>query len=61
MALSLARDFVLLAPLCIVLPMQLGVTGPLYAAPIADVVCLVITVCIMAYTFRKMNKTYAVQ
>jgi Na+-driven multidrug efflux pump len=61
MALSLARDFVLLAPLCIVLPMQLGVTGPLYAAPIADVVCLIITVCIMAYTFKKMNKSYVVQ
>jgi Na+-driven multidrug efflux pump len=57
MVLSLARDFVLLAPLCVILPMRFGVTGPLYAAPIADVICLVITVCIMVYTFKKMTKT----
>jgi Na+-driven multidrug efflux pump len=56
MVLSLARDFVLLAPLCVILPMRFGVTGPLYAAPIADVICLVITVCIMVYTFKKMTK-----
>jgi Na+-driven multidrug efflux pump len=55
MVLSLARDFVLLAPLCIILPIHFGVVGPLYAAPIADVICLVITVCIMAYTFKDMD------
>jgi Na+-driven multidrug efflux pump len=55
MVLSLARDFVLLAPLCIILPIHLGVTGPLFAAPIADVICLVITVFIMAYTFKAME------
>ncbi len=55
MVLSLARDFVLLAPLCAILPIHFGVVGPLFAAPIADVICLVITVIIMAYTFRKMT------
>jgi Na+-driven multidrug efflux pump len=55
MVLSLARDFVLLAPLCIILPIRFGVVGPLYAAPIADVICLVITVIVMAYTFRAMD------
>jgi Na+-driven multidrug efflux pump len=55
MALSLARDFVLLAPLCVLLPMRFGVVGPLYAAPIADVICLVLTVCVMAYTFKAMD------
>jgi putative MATE family efflux protein len=55
MALSLARDFVLLAPLCVLLPMRFGVVGPLYAAPIADVICLVITVCVMVYTFKAMD------
>jgi Na+-driven multidrug efflux pump len=55
MVLSLARDFVLLAPMCILLPIRFGVVGPLYSAPIADVVCLVITVIVIAYTFRKMG------
>jgi Na+-driven multidrug efflux pump len=55
MILSLARDFVLIAPLCVILPARFGVVGPLYSAPIADVVCLIITVCIMAHTFRTMD------
>jgi hypothetical protein len=46
---------VLLAPLCIILPAHFGVTGPLFAAPIADIICLVITVFIMAYTFKSMD------
>jgi Na+-driven multidrug efflux pump len=55
MILSLARDFVLLAPMCIILPIRFGVVGPLYSAPIADVICLVITVIVIAYTFKKMG------
>jgi Na+-driven multidrug efflux pump len=56
MVLSLARDFVLLAPLCVILPAHFGVTGPLYAAPIADIICLVLTVIIMLYTFKGMEE-----
>jgi Na+-driven multidrug efflux pump len=55
-ALSLARDFVLLAPLCVILPIRFGVVGSLYAAPIADIVCLVITVFVMAYTFKGLER-----
>jgi Na+-driven multidrug efflux pump len=55
MILSLSRDFILIAPLCILLPIRYGVVGPLYSAPIADVICLVITVCIMASTFKSMG------
>jgi putative MATE family efflux protein len=55
MVLSLARDFVLLAPLCILLPIRFGVVGPLYAAPIADVICLIITAIVVSYTFKGMN------
>jgi hypothetical protein len=32
------------------------VTGPLYAAPIADIICLVLTVIIMFYTFKGMDE-----
>jgi Na+-driven multidrug efflux pump len=56
MVLSLARDFVLLAPLCAILPAYFGVVGSLYAAPIADVVCLIITIVIVAYTFKAMDR-----
>jgi putative MATE family efflux protein len=55
MVLSLARDFVLLAPLCILLPIRFGVVGPLYAAPIADVICLIITAIVVSYTFKGMD------
>jgi Na+-driven multidrug efflux pump len=56
MVLSLARDFVLLAPLCVLLPVRFGVVGPLYAAPIADVICLVLTAIVMAFTFKSMDE-----
>jgi Na+-driven multidrug efflux pump len=55
MVLSLARDFVLLAPLCIILPIRFGVVGPLYAAPIADVICLIITAIVVSFTFKGMD------
>jgi putative MATE family efflux protein len=55
MVLSLARDFVLLAPLCIILPIRFGVAGPLYAAPIADVICLIITAIVVSFTFKGMD------
>jgi Na+-driven multidrug efflux pump len=56
MVLSLARDFVLLAPLCIILPAYFGVTGPLFSAPIADIICIVLTAMIMVYTFKGMEE-----
>jgi Na+-driven multidrug efflux pump len=61
MVLSLARDFVLLAPLCVILPIRFGVVGPLYSAPIADVICFVLTVCIMVYTFKKLDRESSAQ
>jgi hypothetical protein len=59
MVLSLARDFVLLAPMCIILPKYFGVVGPLYSAPIADVICLIITIIVMAHTFQGMSKKHS--
>jgi Na+-driven multidrug efflux pump len=55
MVLSLARDFVLLAPMCIILPKYFGVVGPLYSAPIADVICLILTIVVVAHTFKAME------
>jgi Na+-driven multidrug efflux pump len=58
MLLSLARDFVLIAPMCILLPVKFGVVGPLFSAPIADVICLIVTIIVMAYTFRGMDQAH---
>jgi putative MATE family efflux protein len=53
-ALSLLRDFVLNVPLVLLLPLKLGVFGPLLSAPIADVVSFVVTVVIMTRVTRQM-------
>jgi Na+-driven multidrug efflux pump len=52
--LSLLRDFVLLVPLVLLLPMKFGVTGTLFSAPIADVISFIITVIIMRHTVKKL-------
>jgi Na+-driven multidrug efflux pump len=52
MVLSLLRDFVLIVPLTMLLPMQFGVTGALFSAPISDVLAFVVTVIIMRHTVK---------
>jgi putative MATE family efflux protein len=52
MVLSLLRDFVLIVPLTMLLPMQFGVTGALFSAPISDVLAFVVTVIIMRHTTK---------
>jgi Na+-driven multidrug efflux pump len=52
MILSLARDFIFMTILLIVLPIFMGVTGPLLAAPIADTLCLILTVVFMTIVFK---------
>jgi Na+-driven multidrug efflux pump len=57
MALSLVRDFILLTVLTIVLPIFFGVEGALYSAPIADIVSVILTIILVAITFKKtLNK-----
>ena len=57
MTLSLLRDFVLSVPLVLVLPrvMDLGVVGPLYSGPIADIISFAVAVVMMVRVFSKMN------
>jgi putative MATE family efflux protein len=52
MVLSLLRDFVLIVPLTLLLPVRFGVVGALYAAPISDILAFVVTVLIMRHTIR---------
>jgi hypothetical protein len=41
--------------MCIILPKYFGVVGPLYSAPIADVICLILTIVVVAHTFKAME------
>jgi Na+-driven multidrug efflux pump len=52
-ALSLLRDFVLSVPLVLLLPLKLGVFGPLLSAPIADVLSFLVTVALMLRVIRQ--------
>jgi putative MATE family efflux protein len=56
-ALSLLRDFVLNVPLVLLLPIKLGVFGPLLSAPIADVVSFVVTVAVMLRVMKQLART----
>ena len=58
MSLSLLRDFVLCVPLVLLLPQAfgLGVMGPLYSAPIADIITIVIAALMMFSVFRAMRE-----
>ncbi len=53
---SLSRDIVLFVPLVIILPKFIGVEGALYAAPIADLVGIIITIILLILFFIKLGK-----
>ena len=55
MTLSLLRDFILSVPLILLLPTAFGVVGPLYSAPVADVLSLLVAALMVRRTFREMN------
>ncbi len=52
---SLSRDIVFFVPLVIILPNYLGVTGPLYAAPIADLLGMIISGTLVILFFKKLK------
>lgn len=53
---SLARDIVLFVPLVLILPHFMGVIGPLYAAPIADLFAMIVSTFLVMFFFRKIDK-----
>ena len=53
---SLTRDIVLFVPLVIILPKYMGVEGALYAAPITDLIGIIITVILLVLFFSKLEK-----
>ena len=52
--LSVLRDILLIA-LAILMPMQMGIMGILWSAPVADVIAMVITAAVVAQVWRKMG------
>lgn len=53
---SLARDIVFFVPLVIILPNYMEVEGTLYAAPIADVIGIIITSILLILFFKNLGK-----
>lgn len=52
---SLTRDIVCFVPLVIILPIYIGVEGALYAAPVADVIGIIITIILLILFFKKLG------
>lgn len=52
---SLTRDIVCFVPLVIILPIFMGVEGTLYAAPVADVIGIVVTIVLLMLFFNKLG------
>lgn len=55
MGISLLRDFVLSVPLVLALPLVFGVEGPLFSAPIADVVTFIVVVFMMRSVMKGLD------
>ncbi|GBU22911.1 MATE family efflux transporter [Fibrobacteres bacterium R8-0-B4] len=58
---SLTRDIVCFVPLVILLPSLFGIKGVLYAAPVADIVGIIVTVVLVAVFFKSFSKADAVK
>lgn len=54
--LSLSRDVVFLVPGVVFLSMKFGVTGMLWAAPIADVLSLVLTIILVSHEYKCLKR-----
>lgn len=57
MGLSLLRDFVISVPLVLLLPGYMGVTGPLYSAPAADIISFIAVLLIMPRVLNFKKET----
>lgn len=58
---SLSRDIVFFVPLVIILPKFIGVTGPLWAAPISDFLGILISTSFVVIFFKKLNTEKTVE
>lgn len=61
MGLSLLRDFLLCVPLILLLPLKLGIYGPLFSAPISDIISFLAVIAVMGYLKRILASSVAVK
>jgi len=54
--LSLTRQFFLLVPLVLILPLFFGLTGIMYAAPISDTISIIVSLLLVFREFRRMDR-----
>lgn len=54
---SLLRDIVCFIPVVIILPKFYGVVGALWAAPVADVIGIIVSIILVIIFFKKLNKS----
>ena len=54
---SLLRDIVCFVPMVIILPKLYGVKGALYAAPVSDVIGIIVSTILVIIFFNKVSKT----
>jgi Na+-driven multidrug efflux pump len=52
--LSLLREIILSVPLVLILPVFFGVKGPLFSAPIADIISFLVTVLFMRRVLKNL-------
>lgn len=55
MGLALLRDFILCVPLIIILPIKLGIVGPLLSVPISDIVSFIAVIGVMIYLKKMLS------
>lgn len=58
---SLLRDIVCFVPLVIVLPKHFGIKGALYAAPVADIIGIIVSSILVVVFFNKLGSTKKVK
>lgn len=61
MGLSLLRDFILCVPLILLLSLKMGIYGPLFSAPISDIVSFLAVIAVMGYLKRILARGIAVK
>lgn len=53
--LSLSRQFIILVPMILILPLFYGIDGTMFAGPISDMVSFIVSVVMVRVEFKKMN------
>ena len=53
---SMTRQIIFLIPLLVLLPIYYGIDGALFAGPIADTVAAILSIIVIAWEFRELNK-----